>query len=102
MRLNKGAFLDCSRLTSVIIGNSVTSIGGSVFYGCSSLTSVTLGNSVISIGDWAFRDCRGLTNITYTGTIAGWEKITKGSYWDLYVPKDCIIHCTDGDIKLFK
>ncbi|MDE5986135.1 MAG: leucine-rich repeat domain-containing protein, partial [Prevotella sp.] len=54
-------FYDCRTLTSVIIGNSVTSIGPWAFFGCSGLTSVIIGNSVTSIGPWAFFGCSGLT-----------------------------------------
>ena len=48
------AFLGCTSLTSVTIGNGVTSIGNYAFYGCTSLTSVIIGDSVTSIGDYAF------------------------------------------------
>ena len=96
------AFYDCSGLTSVTIGNSVTSIGNYAFYGCSGLTSVTIGNSVTSIGKYAFRGCSGLTSIEYKGTKAQWEAIEKGYNWNYEVPTTCVIHCTDGDIKLFK
>ena len=51
-------------LTSVTIGNSVTSIGEEAFYGCSGLTSITIPNSVTSIGEDAFYGCSGLTSIT--------------------------------------
>ena len=51
------AFYNCSSLTSVTIGNSVTSIGYMAFSHCSSLTSVTIGNSVTSIGNYAFENC---------------------------------------------
>ena len=97
-----GAFYGCSGLTSVTIGDSVTSIGSSAFYGCSSLTSVTIGNSVTSIGERAFSGCSGLKNITYTGTSADWKNIAKVRSWNEKVPSTCIIHCTDGDINMFK
>jgi hypothetical protein len=53
----------CSSLTSITIGNGVTSIGSGAFYGCSSLTSITIGNGVTSIGDEAFASCTRLTTI---------------------------------------
>ena len=50
------AFEGCSGLTSVIIGNGMSSsIGSSAFEGCSGLTSITLPDSVTSIGSGAFR-----------------------------------------------
>ena len=57
------AFKNCSGLTNVTIGNSVTSIGGYAFYNCNGLTSVTIGNGVTSIDGWAFYCCSNLTNI---------------------------------------
>ena len=48
-------------LKNVIIGNSVTSIGGYAFSYCSGLTSIEIPNSVTSIGDYAFYGCSGLT-----------------------------------------
>lgn len=51
-------------LTSITIGNSVTSIGRKLFYGCESLTSVTIPNSVTSIKYQAFLGCSNLTSIT--------------------------------------
>ena len=58
------AFSGCDHLTSVTIPNSVTSIGNSTFYHCISLTSVTIPNSVTSIGNYAFSGCSGLTSVT--------------------------------------
>ena len=63
------AFSACTGLTSVIIGNSVTSIGMSVFYGCSGLISVTIPNSVTSIGDYAFLGCSGLISVTIPNSV---------------------------------
>ena len=59
------AFYNFSGLTSVMIPDSVTSIGNYAFYGCSGLTSVTIPDSVQSIGKLAFCGCSGLTEIYY-------------------------------------
>ena len=48
-------------ITSVSIGDRITSIGSRAFYGCSDLADLTIGHSVTSIGDWAFYNCHGLT-----------------------------------------
>ena len=58
------AFYGCSKLTSITIGNRVTSIGRKAFEGCSGLTSITIPNSVTSIGENALAYCSGLTSIT--------------------------------------
>ena len=59
----RGAFSGCTSLTSVVIGDSVTSIGSSAFSGCTSLTSITIPNSVTSIGGSAFSGCTSLTSV---------------------------------------
>ena len=46
-----------SDVKQVIIGDGVTTIGGSAFSGCSSLTSLTIPNSVTDIGSSAFYHC---------------------------------------------
>ena len=56
-------FQGCDKMTSVIIPNSVTSIGFASFDNCG-LISITIPNSVTSIGNSAFGRCSGLTNIT--------------------------------------
>ena len=58
-----------SSLTSVVIPNTVTSIGNSAFSGCQGLTSITIPNSVTSIGEGAFLSCRGLTSITIPNSV---------------------------------
>jgi hypothetical protein len=65
------AFNNCSSLTSVTIGNNVTSIGNHAFYGCSKLTSVTIGDNVNSIGNYAFEFCHMLKNVTIPNSVTG-------------------------------
>ena len=76
------AFSGCKGLTSVTIGNSVTSIGNNAFYGCSKLTSVIIPNSVTSIGDYAFYGCSKLETIIFKGTEEQWNAIAKSTSWN--------------------
>ncbi len=66
--IGTSAFL-CSNLTSIIIPNSVTSIGNSAFCVCRNLTSIIISNSVTSIGDNAFDRCNSLTSITIPNSV---------------------------------
>jgi hypothetical protein len=53
-----------TKLTSITLPNSITSIGSYAFRECFKLTSITLPNSVTTIGDWAFARCHSLTSIS--------------------------------------
>ena len=57
-------FYNCSGITSLSLPDNVTSIASSTFSGCSGLTSLTLPNSVTSIGESAFSGCSGLKTLT--------------------------------------
>ena len=72
------AFINCSRLTSITIGNGVTSIGDDAFAGCSGLTSLTIPDSVVNIGIMAFSDCWSLTSITIP------DSVTSIGAWAFY------------------
>ena len=58
-------------ITSVIIGDGVTSIGYLAFYNCTGLTSVTIPNSVTVIGEISFLACAGLTSIVIPASVTG-------------------------------
>ena len=55
-------YLNGSEITNLTIPSSITGINQYAFDGCTGLTSVTIGNSVTSIG-YAFDGCSGLTEI---------------------------------------
>ncbi|MBR5168627.1 MAG: leucine-rich repeat domain-containing protein [Salinivirgaceae bacterium] len=58
------AFSYCSNLTTVIIPNSIKSIGSNSFQYCTSLTSVDIPHSVTTIGNNVFSDCNNLASVS--------------------------------------
>ena len=68
------AFSDCSNMASITIPNSVTSIGDCAFQGCSGLTSVAIPNNITSIGGDAFLGCENLTSV-YITDLTAWCNI---------------------------
>lgn len=63
------AFANCNRLTSITIPNSVTSIGHGALADCTSLTAITIPSSVTSISDQVFSSCKSLANITIPNSV---------------------------------
>jgi hypothetical protein len=66
--IGNSAFDNCTSLSSIKIGNSVTNIENYAFYNCTSLTSITIPNSVTSIGVGAFYGCDELATVYYAGS----------------------------------
>ena len=63
------AFYGCPNLSSVVIGSGVKSIEDHVFSGCSALTDVLIPDSVTSISDGAFQNCVSLTDIEIPSSV---------------------------------
>ena len=64
--IGQSAFVNC-KPTSVVIPDSVTSIGFYAFQDCHGLTNVTISASVTNILDYAFGWCSRLTSVTFEG-----------------------------------
>jgi hypothetical protein len=65
------AIYNCDALTTVIIGDDVTSIGGDAFRSCDNLSSVVIGSGVESIGSYAFSGCYDLSSVEFKDPV-GW------------------------------
>ena len=62
--IGKDAFAQCRALQSLTIDDAATSIGDWAFDECYKLTTLSLGKKITTIGDYAFYDCRILNNVT--------------------------------------
>ena len=69
------AFKDCDSLTSIAIPDSVTSIKMGAFENCDSLITITIPDSVESIVTGAFYNCNSLTSITVDSNNAKYSDI---------------------------
>lgn len=77
--IGRGAFSGCKNLKSIVIPPSVTSINEGVFMYCENLTCVSISSSVINIGDYAFKDCKKLKNNLIPSSIM---QIGEGAFHD--------------------
>lgn len=63
----------------------MTSIDDRMFWFCSELTTIVIGNGVTSIGEFAFHACNKLEKVYYNGTAEDWDKIDIDSSNDSYL-----------------
>ena len=99
------AFAGCTSLTSIVIPNSVTSIGEFAFERCSKLTSIYIPSSVTSIGSNAFLFCTSLTIYCETSSKpSGWDSNWNYSncpvVWGVKVEKDFVYYTNETEVVL--
>ena len=64
------AFSGCSKITEIVLPNSLTDMGINCFMNCRSLRKVTFGNSLTYISSSAFSGCRYLSEIVFSNSIS--------------------------------
>lgn len=96
-------FRGLSRLTSVTIGDNVTSIGKYMFMSCSKLERIVIGENVAAIEASALAYCKNITSIYLAGTIPptvdkyNFENINYSNAV-LYVPKGTLDQYKTSDV----
>ena len=93
---NVSPFYKKTTLTTLTIGNSVTSINDYLFEGCSGLTEINIPSSVASIGNNAFKDCSGIRNLIIED---GEDELSIGYYYG-YSVKGFFADCPLENIYL--
>lgn len=86
--------LSSSKITNIVIPNSVTTFSSSALKYCSLLTSLTLPSGVTSIGAGAFQGCTSLAyvivNATTPPTLANANAFTNTNDCPIYVPAESV------------
>lgn len=88
--IGEAAFAQCRALQSLTIDDAATSIGDWAFNECLKLTTLSLGEKITKIGDYAFDDCRILNNVTIPQSVTSIGKQAFGRCYgmDSFTIKD--------------
>lgn len=86
------AFANCKKLRGVYIPDSVNTIASGAFAGCVDLESVSIPAETTEIGYCAFDNCASLMYIFYEGTFEEWEAL-----YDEYITPFTFTICSDGE-----
>ena len=78
LSVGSSAFELCENLKTVVLPGSIASIADSLFLCCTSLESVVVPNSVTSIGGNAFDGCKALKKVDISGSV---EYILYSAFW---------------------
>lgn len=62
--IGSGAFYECTNLKEVTLPESLIRMGDKAFYGCTSLTSIELPGAMVETGQCTFEKCTALTTVT--------------------------------------
>lgn len=63
------AFMGCPNLTNITFGNNLKVIGNGTFVSCTSLTNIAIPDGVLRIGATAFNKCSNLASVTIPDSV---------------------------------
>ena len=93
------AFYNQANLASVTLPEGVKLIGDAAFW-YSGIKSIVIPKTLTTISRRTFYGCESLMRIDYSGTTEEWNAIKKGYDWQMLVPKNCQIVCTNGTLTM--
>lgn len=77
------AFQECRNISSIIVGDGISSIGSQAFAICPKLKSVVIGQNVTEIGENIFWLDDGLTDIMFMGKSKSQIEAMDNYPWDV-------------------
>ena len=96
--IGKEAFSFCNFLSCLVLPDCVTNIGNCAFGGCSSLSNIVIPNSVTSIGDRTFLLCSSLSRVVIPDSVTS---IGDRTFWgcssliEVVIPNSVV--CINGN-----
>ena len=63
-KIGVSAFQECSKLTTLNLGEDMQEVGNDAFNGCKNVTKLTFPDAITTIGDRAFQNCSSVTEVT--------------------------------------
>ena len=91
--MGSGVFMNCNRLKSVKLPNTINCIQAATFKGCSSLEEVVIPSSAVEIGPRAFMDCSSLRKIDFPNNL---KFIRESAFencknlWNIEIPENVV------------
>ena len=79
--IGDAAFLDCDKITKVILPSKLVTIGDEAFKKCSKLSALELPNTLQTIGASAFSDCNLIESLTIPQSVT---QIKEKAFYNLY------------------
>jgi hypothetical protein len=98
--IGEAVFADYSRLVTLIIPHTITSIEKDAFNNCSGLVDLVIPRNLTYIGENAFNENNNLTNIYFNGTMKNWLKLEfeNETLNPMYYAKNLYMLDTKGDV----
>lgn len=94
--IGEGAFLECTALRGIYLPEGLIHIGAEAFYYCSALEAICIPSTVKAIETDAFYGCLKLQHIFYNGIHSHWLDL----YEDM-IGARTRVYCTDGTFGQF-
>lgn len=69
IRIGNYAFQYCTKLTNIVLSDTITDVGASAFAHCTRLSDITISPSQKKLTGWLFMDCSSLEHITIPNNI---------------------------------